>query len=294
VKNGGFLGDISLRQIETFLTVSELLSQTDAARSLYTNQSNVSRWIAQLEDGLRICLFTRTNRGMELTQAGLALYEQLKPSYEKLRGAFENIQNNTPDAQRVGCMLLPEIIAALDEARGETAIKIELFDAQTLLQKLMTGELDVIALTEIGFSKYIGIETKRLKPLTSYIAVCAHSPLAQSSEIPIELLKDEILFNMFVAETGAAELRAVKECRRLGFEPKAVRYVASLFALEMAVKSGRGFTLAGTDLVLRFGKDIKLYPLADPAVRQYAILAYNRERLSPQMREFVENVRYHD
>jgi DNA-binding transcriptional LysR family regulator len=62
----------------------------------------------------------------------------------------------------------------------------------------------------------------------------------------------------------------------------------------MAVKSGRGFTLAGTDLVLRFGKDIKLYPLDDPAVRQYAILAYNRERLSPQMREFIESVRYHD
>jgi DNA-binding transcriptional LysR family regulator len=290
MKKDGFFGDVSLRQIEAFLAVAELLSQTDAARALYTNQSAVSRHVAKLEDGMQALLFSRTNRGMELTGQGMALYEQLKPAYEQLRGAFEYIQNAAPDALRIGCMNSPEIIAALDEARGETAVRTDLLDAQTLLQKLMTGELGAIVLPEIGFSRYIGVETKRLKPLTTYIAVCANSPLAESAEVPIKLLKNETLYNIFVAETGTAELRAVKECRRLGFEPRAVRYVASLFALEMAVKNGRGFTFTGTDLVLRFGKDIKLYPIDDPAVRQYAILAYNPERLSPQMRKFIEAI----
>jgi DNA-binding transcriptional LysR family regulator len=71
--------DITMQQIEIFLTVAERLSLSGAARELFLDQAGVSRWMQRLEESLNATLFIRTNHGVELTDEGKFLYNELKP-----------------------------------------------------------------------------------------------------------------------------------------------------------------------------------------------------------------------
>ena len=61
---------MNFKQLEYFVAVAEAKSISKAARKLHVAQPPISRQIAMLEDELKVCLFLRTNKGVELTEAG--------------------------------------------------------------------------------------------------------------------------------------------------------------------------------------------------------------------------------
>jgi LysR family transcriptional regulator, glycine cleavage system transcriptional activator len=65
---------LSLDLLKGFEAAARHLSFTRAAQELSLTQSAVSREIKTLEDQLGQPLFTRTNRGLRLTDAGQMLY----------------------------------------------------------------------------------------------------------------------------------------------------------------------------------------------------------------------------
>ena len=75
------INDITLQQIEIFLTVAEQLNLSGVAKELFINQSTVSRWVQRLESSLNTKLFVRNNRGVSLTPNGEVLYAELKPLF---------------------------------------------------------------------------------------------------------------------------------------------------------------------------------------------------------------------
>ena len=58
---------MNFKQLEYFVAVAEAKSISKAARKLHVAQPPISRQIAMLEDELKVCLFLRTNKGVELT-----------------------------------------------------------------------------------------------------------------------------------------------------------------------------------------------------------------------------------
>ena len=61
-----------LNQIKSFITVSQVLNFTNAARQNGVPQSTISRQINDLEQQLGVKLFYRTKRDVRLTQEGRA------------------------------------------------------------------------------------------------------------------------------------------------------------------------------------------------------------------------------
>jgi DNA-binding transcriptional LysR family regulator len=66
--------------IQTFLTVVDAGSFSNAARRLNVGQSAVSKTIAQLEVRLDVKLLVRSTRGLAPTEAGLNFYERARRS----------------------------------------------------------------------------------------------------------------------------------------------------------------------------------------------------------------------
>ena len=64
---------IDLQKIETFLCAAEKLSVSEAAKQLHLSQPTVSHQIKLLEQELGSTLFTRSNTGLQLTEAGQLL-----------------------------------------------------------------------------------------------------------------------------------------------------------------------------------------------------------------------------
>lgn len=68
----------SLKQIESFVRVADLLSISDAAYSLNVSVSSVSKSLQLLESLLNVTLIKRTTRSLFLTDAGRHFYEKSK------------------------------------------------------------------------------------------------------------------------------------------------------------------------------------------------------------------------
>lgn len=65
-------------QLETFLCVADAGSFNKAAATLYITPTAVVKQVNLLESSLGLTLFTRTHRGLVLTEAGKSLYKDSK------------------------------------------------------------------------------------------------------------------------------------------------------------------------------------------------------------------------
>lgn len=78
-----------MRALRAFCTAAERESFRQAAEELYLTASAVSHQIKHLETELANDLFTRTARGLSLTESGEALYNDLRPILQSLDAVVE-------------------------------------------------------------------------------------------------------------------------------------------------------------------------------------------------------------
>lgn len=90
------------RLIEYFLRVAELGSINKAAADLRLSQPALSRYVASLEHELRAKLFTRTQGGVQLTEAGTLLRERARPILRQLTNLIEQVGDRASGQLSVG------------------------------------------------------------------------------------------------------------------------------------------------------------------------------------------------
>ena len=81
----------ALPELSTFLLVAEHLSFRAAAERLELTAPAVSHSIRQLETRLGTRLLNRTTRSVSLTHAGLRLVDRLRPAFDQISGALEEL-----------------------------------------------------------------------------------------------------------------------------------------------------------------------------------------------------------
>lgn len=292
--------DITIRQIEIFLAVAEQLSQSGAARDLFINQSAISRWIQRLEKSLKTRLFVRTNKGMVLTPEGEFLYSEFKPLLDKLTSTLKDIQvmYNTPEnILRIGCYHSNELVTELrsqlkpfEKHHLDTLIKLELYEATELYEKLLCGNLDCAVSYEIGFSIPKSLDFKRFKKTDIYFSISSSHPLIVDGRLDLKKLSNETMFLVMTPESDQSEEWKIELCRKNGFEPKHIEYLPNPFAREIAIKNKRGFSIGGTDQNCHFPDDIKLFPAVEKLDKeQCMILVWRRRSYSAMIREFINS-----
>src|SRR5246127_115682 len=67
--------DFRIRQLQCFLTLSDLLNYGRTARALYTSQPTITFQIKSLEEAFGVKLFDRDRQQVRLTDAGYAFRE---------------------------------------------------------------------------------------------------------------------------------------------------------------------------------------------------------------------------
>lgn len=83
------------RTLRYFVCIAELGSLSKASDVLEQTQSGLSKQLSLLESHMSTVLFTRTGRGVELTEAGAKLYSALRPAYQVVDSVVEEVRQQS-------------------------------------------------------------------------------------------------------------------------------------------------------------------------------------------------------
>lgn len=136
-----------------FLAVANSLSISRAAERLHVSQPALSRTIALLEERFGTELFHRTAAGVELTQAGIVLYEHASRAMSAIASAEEEINH----AQRQGRLsvsigagdswgygILPAIIRDFTAENPQISVRVDIVDHETRMEGLRNGTYEIV------------------------------------------------------------------------------------------------------------------------------------------------------
>lgn len=75
-----------------FYTVANTGNISQAAKQLYNSQPAISKSISRLEESLGVTLFSRSSRGVTLTEEGQVLYEHVRTAFEAIDAGEEHVR----------------------------------------------------------------------------------------------------------------------------------------------------------------------------------------------------------
>lgn len=179
--------------------VAEELNFTRASERLYVSQPALSKQIRMLESGLRVRLFRRDRRTVELTEAGTALL----PAARELLSLWDAAQRTVSDAAAaeqsvltigmstsVGRALLPRARELFAERQPGWTLRMKQVNWQDTTAGLASGDVDV-ALIWLPVTGQDSFQTRVLAAESRWVAFREDHWLACRDEVAFSELLDE-------------------------------------------------------------------------------------------------------
>jgi len=218
---------MNLKQLEYFSAVAEAKSISLAARNLHVAQPPISRQLALLEDELGVCLFLRTNKGVELTEAGRSLYRQSQNLFQDMRMIVDSVRDINAGMRgllKIG-MIYSNISIALQylkEFRAQypqVELYVRLGSPGDLLEDLNKGDLHLLFLRSSS-ERGSGLHERILgeNPL-ELVMIRELDPAPDQASVPLEALKGVPMCLLRSDDLWGYSNYLIKECQRQGFTP---------------------------------------------------------------------------
>ncbi|UED74274.1 LysR family transcriptional regulator [Brevibacillus sp. DP1.3A] len=288
---------MDIRQLQYFVEVVKHKNFTKAAQSLHVSQPSISKMIKALEEELEVVLLDRTERKMDLTDAGEMVYSYATKVLQLMEGmslSIAELRNVERGRVKLGMMptvgsfLLPNVIALFKKQYPGIDIEMKEFSAKLLEIQMEQGSIDV-ALTVLPADqeKFVAVPL-----LAEDLVAIVHREhwLAEVDEVSLEQLKDEA-FILFTEEYAMHDV-VRQACKLSGFEPK-VAYMSSLwdFVGEM-VATQLGISLIPRSIVRRLNNgQLHTVNISYPVIDwQYALIYRKEGYLSHATKAFISFV----
>ncbi len=288
--------NVTLRQLRAFLEVARHGSFTAAAERLHVTQSALSVMIRELERELRVRLFDRTTRRVQLTAAGEEFHPLAEKTLEDLEHAVAR-SRELAEVRRgrvtiaattlIASILLPRAIA--DYRERHEGVRIVLRDGAPpgqIARMVQDGEVDI----GIGptAARDDALSATPFLVDTLEVACPAGHPLTRKTRVTWRDLAAQPL----IALSGETAIRQLLE-EQLGaagarFEPAyQVAFLATAIGL---VDAGLGVAVLPSHArPLARLHHIRFMKLGSPAIRRDVWLITRRDRaLSPAAESFRE------
>ena len=146
---------MTTQQIGYFLKLAEELNYTNVARMFFITQPTLSKQIVNLENELKITLFSRDHNSVKLTPAGKRFYDRVKPVFQDLMDAIKDAQSYEDDRESLTIGIQEEQLVsnalslAINDLRSEYPdlnVSIHRANMEELLEGLETGKYDALNL----------------------------------------------------------------------------------------------------------------------------------------------------
>lgn len=274
---------MNFKQLEYFAAVAEAKSISGAARELHVAQPPVSRQLALLEDELGVTLFLRTNKGVELTEAGQCLYQQSRQMFQSLRTMADSVRD--VDAGVRGQLKLGiiysdvQIATSLMQEYHEKYPQVELYvrmgSPGDLLDDLSRGELHVLFLRSQS-ERSCGLRERVLGEDPLELVMRAETdPAPGRDAVPIQALRDVPMCLLRSDDLWGYSRDLIDECRRAGFAPNVACHCYDTPMEMQMVQAGFGVGFLPRSIVEAHpGSPVYTKPVLEFAAKSYPILVW--------------------
>lgn len=188
---------MTIRHLNVFIKVAELLSISKTAEALHITQPSVSQTIKEIEEHYGVILFNRVNRKLELTNEGKLLLKEAKDVIVEFE-EFEQlaIKEDLDTTIRIGAtmtfgaFIIPKFNTLIKETIKNAKPLFTIDKPQGLQDKILKGELD------FAFEEGV-VSTDALKAIhignDELIAICAPDFPAPSKMKITDLVNYDLL-----------------------------------------------------------------------------------------------------
>jgi DNA-binding transcriptional LysR family regulator len=249
---------VNFHRLKVFYVVAQRHSFSRAAEELYTSQPNVSKHVRQLEAELGASLFHRLGSGIELTDAGRALYRyaqqvlDLTSEMQRTLAELEGLErgylrlgaSSTP-----GLYLLPKMVAEFTRRHPGLEVSLSINNSSRVVGEVLAGKLDLGFVA--GFLEAAGLQIQPFAPDEVVLIAPAEHRLAWQANVSTEELAGEAFV---VREAGSGTRQAMdKALETLGIGPQRTLEMRGCEAIKRAVAAGLGLSF-----VSRYALDLEL------------------------------------
>jgi DNA-binding transcriptional LysR family regulator len=289
---------MELRHLRYFVAVAEEGHITRAAERLGIQQPPLSQQIQALERELDAQLFRRKPRGVELTPAGRALFDEARAILARVDEAVAATKRAAQgEAGRIGIgftssasfhPFVPRTIRAFREAQPLVALALEESGTTELVAALRAQAIDAAFVrSPVGESDDLFV-----RPLFDEKMVAAlpsgHRLSGAGDDLPLAALADET-FILYRRPVGPGLHDAIiAACDRAGFSPKIGQEAPRMLSTLSLVAAGLGVTVVPASMSRLEAEGVVYRPI-DPSAQLTAPLnlAYRRDEISAAVRRFV-------
>lgn len=273
---------MNFRQLEYFAAVAEAKSISRASRELHVAQPPISRQLSLLEDELGVCLFLRTNKGIELTEAGRCLYQQSEQMFQNLRMMADSVRDVDAGLRgqvKLGVInsnlpIVMEHLKAYHRAYPQVELYIRMGSPNDLIDDLNRGKLHVLYLR--SQSEAAGLREKILGEDSLELVMNRQTdPAPGQSTVPIEALRGVPMCLLRGDDLWGYSSNLKNECQRAGF---ALEVVCQCYDTPMAmqmVQAGFGVSYLPRSIVKTMpNSGVYTKPVRGITARSYPVLVW--------------------
>ncbi|CAO95056.1 LysR family transcriptional regulator [Erwinia tasmaniensis] len=287
---------MELRYLRYFVAVAETRHFTRAAEMLGISQPPLSQQIKKLEEEIGTPLLKRLTRGVELTDAGEAFYQDARQileltghALEKAKGIARGISGRLSIGFASSTAFHPQIFQLLHRFQ-------ERFPAITLLPReenmaalmhdLQEGLLDA-AFVRLPCESSKAFNLKVIASEKMALVLPAKHRLADTDCLSLAQLKDEPLI-LFPREVAPSLYEVIiSACLRAGFQPERLQQSPQISSAISMVAAGFGISIVPDSLRSIRLPGVSFHQIEDAALGSDIALAWRRWDRSPAVHHLV-------
>src|SRR3984893_10072100 len=289
---------LDLRLLRYVVAVAEELHFSRAAIRERVAQPSLSKQIRDLEEGIGVPLFNRSNRNVQITQAGrnfvkeaiqALLYADRAVEAAKQTDTAENGLLSVGYTPRINLRVVSTVRSLSASIRGGLKLAFISSETRHQVQALLQGTLHAGLLTLPVKDESLIVKPLVREPLM--VVMSAFHPLAGKDEVSAHELTDvPVLFFQRDLHPSFHD-HLLKQFRQVSYKPKVAQEVSSdTEALYMA-KEGLGFAFVKRSAIPLFAQGLWYCRFADAPLFEETGYAYRRDHRSTKLQDLVTLLR---
>ncbi|MGM8212252.1 LysR family transcriptional regulator [Virgibacillus sp. W0430] len=291
---------MQIHQLKYFIAVAENLHFGQAAKQLNISQPPLSQQIMKLEESLKVQLFNRTKRKVELTDAGRVFLQEAYKIIEQIEATAYKIQqhsNGETGELTLGYSsyaifdVLPIVLREFYALYPTVNVKLKHLSTAKQLEAFKNSDIQVGLLCPPIEQKQLTLEYIYDQPFI--VALPATHPLAKQDGASIDV-KDlaQSPFILTPRDIGTGFYDAIINiCFEANFSPNIIQEVNELHELISLVSTGLGVSIVPESLNQYKKSNVIFKKLNNDQFKVDTALVYKESETSPVVFNFIKLVK---